>query len=62
MAIDLQDRLNRMNPTADDIQLGDFLQELVDTIQALNAKLDADAGVTDTNYAATLDPLDINAR
>lgn len=31
-----------------------LLGAIVDGLQALAAKLDADAGVTDTNYAATL--------
>ena len=31
-----------------------LMANLVDALQALTAKLDADAGVTDTNYAATL--------
>ena len=30
------------------------LDELIDAIKALTAKLDADAGVTDTNYAALI--------
>lgn len=34
-------------------ELQKLLTNLVDGIQALAAKLDADAGVTDTNYAAT---------
>ena len=31
-----------------------LLAALVDGLQAVTAKLDADAGVTDTNYTATL--------
>lgn len=31
-----------------------LLGNLVDALQVLTAKLDADAGVTDTNYAAVL--------
>lgn len=31
--------------------------ELQTNFAALNAKLDADAGVTDVNYASTLDPV-----
>lgn len=34
-------------------ELRALLAALVDGIQAVCAKLDADAGVTDTNYAAT---------
>ncbi len=62
MAIDVQDRLNRMNPSADDVQLGDLLQELITNQNAILAKLDADAGITDTDYASTLALVDINAR
>lgn len=32
-----------------------LLNALVDGIRTLTAKLDADAGVTDTNYTATFD-------
>lgn len=34
------------------VQLRALLVNLVDVLQAMAAKLDADAGVTDTNYAA----------
>ena len=58
---DLQDKLNRCMPIAHDVMLGDLPQEVVTAYNdlktkynALLAKLDADAGVTDTNYAATL--------
>lgn len=47
----------RLNATALDKlserELRALLSSLVDGIQAIAAKLDADAGVTDTNYAAT---------
>ena len=69
----LQNLLNRMAPVADDVKLGDLLQELVDSnndlktqVITLTAKLDADAGITDVNYAATIVPAaalaDINDR
>lgn len=55
-----QDRLNRQNPASARVKLGDVMQELLTAYNdlatkhnALLAKLDADAGVTDTNYAAT---------
>lgn len=58
---DLQDKLNRCMPIADDVKLGDMLQGMITAYNgletkynALLAKLDLDAGVTDTNYAATL--------
>jgi hypothetical protein len=62
-----QDQLNRAMPAARDAALGDVVADLIATANALRAdltemrtrinavlaKLDADAGVTDTNYAAT---------
>lgn len=56
----LIDELNRCMPAAAHAKLGDLLQEMITKHNALAAKLDADAGVTDTNYAATLkiEPLD----
>lgn len=42
---------------SDQVQLINHLNGLVDGIRALTAKLDADAGVTDTNYTATFDAL-----
>lgn len=55
-----QDALNRMNRAASNAKLGDTVEDLrvqLNTLStkfnALLAKLDADAGVTDTNYAAT---------
>ena len=50
----LQDELNRMNPAAGHAKLGDLLVEIITKHNALAAKLDADAGVTDTTYAALL--------
>lgn len=47
------DRANKMSPTAELIRLGTVLDDLITKHNALLAKLDADAGVTDTNYAAT---------
>ena len=46
--------LNNMAPVADYVKLGSIMDELITKHNALCAKLDADAGVTDTNYAATL--------
>jgi len=34
-----------------------LLNALVDAVRALTVKLDADAGVTDTNYTSTLDAI-----
>lgn len=50
----LKDELNRMAPAAAHAKLGDITDELINKHNALCAKLDADAGVTDTNYASTL--------
>lgn len=47
----LKDELNRMNPAAAHVKLGDVVDELITKHNAAMAKLDADAGVTDTNYA-----------
>jgi len=60
--IDHQDRLNRRDPTAAGVKEGDLLQELIDKHNALCAKLDADVGVTDTDFAATLSLQDLNDR
>lgn len=49
---DLKSELNRMAPAAAHAKLGDVLDELIAKHNAVCAKLDADAGVTDTNYTA----------
>ncbi len=51
----IKDRLNKKSsPNDKAIKLGDLLDDLITKHNALLAKLDADAGVTDTNYTATL--------
>jgi len=50
----VKDELNRCMPAAANAKLGDLLDEIIAKHNALAAKLDADAGVTDTNYASTL--------
>lgn len=64
------DQLNRMMPAARDVQLGSLLNDLVYQINAviadnvatraklvsLLAKLDADAGVSATDYGSTQTP------
>lgn len=50
----LKDELNRMNPTAAHVKLGDVVDELIEKHNALLAKLDADEAVTDSDYVATL--------
>ena len=48
-------RLNAANlDRMTEAQLRALLGNMVDAMQAICAKLDADAGVTDTNYNATL--------
>lgn len=54
VGIDLQKALNNSMPIADKVKLGDLLNDLVTNHNALLAKLDADTGVTGTDYAATL--------
>lgn len=58
----VKDELNRMNPAAANAKLGDVLTDLVAKHNALLAKLDLDAGVTDTNYTAQLKVTDIESR
>lgn len=53
-ARNLKDELNRMAPAAAHAKLGDLVDEIITKHNALAAKLDADAGVTGTDYASTL--------
>lgn len=60
LKIDHEDALNRCLPVAHRLGLGTLLKELIAqnnalraSLAAVTAKLDADAGVTDTNYTAT---------
>ena len=48
--LDPKDVLNRAMPANARVQLGDVIDELITKHNAAMAKLDADAGVTDTNY------------
>lgn len=55
----VQSQLNRMNPASADAKVGDVLADLIAgynalviKYNALCAKLDADAGVTDTTYVS----------
>ena len=55
MAESLQQRINAMgigSMSAKELRFA--LAAVLDALQAVAAKLDADAGVTDTNYAATV--------
>jgi hypothetical protein len=54
-----QEKVNKSSPALSKAKLGDVVAELVAQVNALTtahnamaAKLDADAGVTDTNYTA----------
>ena len=54
-------------PTQEEIEMRRIMEavktdltNLRNAITGLTAKLDADAGVTDTNYASTLDPAALN--
>ena len=56
---DVRNELNRLAPAAAHGGLGDILYDLITAVNAnttalkgIAAKLDADAGVTDTNYAS----------
>lgn len=51
---DFKNLLNKITPGANRAKLGDITDDLITKHNALCAKLDADAGVTDTNYVATL--------
>lgn len=55
MAIEsVKQRVNALPDPASRQEMTALLASLVDALQAITAKLDADTGVTDTNYAATL--------
>lgn len=50
----VKQRVNALAAPGDRQELDAVLSAIVDALQAVAAKLDADAGVTDTNYAATV--------
>jgi hypothetical protein len=55
MAVKLQQRINAMGiggMSKNELRVA--LASLLDALQAVAAKLDADGGVTDTDYAATV--------
>lgn len=54
-----QEKINKSSPAMSKAKMGDVIAELITQVNALTvasnargAKLDLDAGVTDTNYAA----------
>lgn len=56
-AVSLKQQLQSMAMQTDERAVRPLLQALLDGVQALATKLDADATVTDTNYRATLDAI-----
>jgi hypothetical protein len=50
----VKQRVNALAGPGDRQELAILLAAVVDALQAVAAKLDADGGVTDTNYAATV--------
>lgn len=54
MAESVQTRLSKLSNGADAKEIRLVVAAVVDALQAVAAKLDADAGVTDTNYATTV--------
>lgn len=50
----VKQRVNALAIAGDRQELAILLAAVVDALQAVAVKLDADAGVTDTNYAATV--------
>lgn len=56
-AVSLKQQLRSMATQTDERAVRPLLQALLDGVQALATKLDADATVTDTNYRATLDAI-----
>lgn len=59
---DRKEALNKSMPSADQAKLGNILYDLITSHNALLAKLDADAGVTDTTYASLLSVTTIDNR
>ena len=58
----LQDELNRCMPAAGHAKLGDLLVDIITKHNALAAKLDLDAGVTDVNYGTLTGITPLNQR
>ena len=57
MAESVKERCNALADGRDSQELRLLIGALVDALQAVTAKLDADAGVTDTDYSATVSNL-----
>ncbi len=54
MAESVKERCNALANGADGEELARLLGAVVDSLQAVAAKLDADGGVTDTDYETTV--------
>jgi hypothetical protein len=50
----VRQRVSKLAGPGDRQELNELLAAIVDALQAVATKLDADTGVTDTNYAATV--------
>lgn len=68
MPVDHKDRINKTAPALSDAKLGTTTAELIDAVNALHGvvkalvtKLNADAGVTDTNYSSANLKADLKA-
>jgi hypothetical protein len=57
MAESVKERCNALANGADGEELARLLGAVVDSLQAVTAKLDADSGVNDTDFAATINAL-----
>ena len=57
MAESVKERGNALANGADGEELARLLGAVVDSLQAVSAKLDADGGVTDTDYGTTVSNL-----
>lgn len=53
----VKQRINALNSVSapDQVALANLLNGLIDALRIVTAKLDADAGVTDTDYTAVFD-------
>jgi len=54
MAVSIKERTQYFPNVEYNVELRLLLEALVESMETLSDKLDADAGVTDTDYAATL--------
>ena len=57
MAESVKESCNALANGADGAELAKLIGAVVDSLQAVTAKLDADSGVNDTDFAATINAL-----